>query len=248
MTDSSPAAAVERRRETLRSLDGTPATRASLAARLDVSRSTAARALRELATHGFVASTDDGYRATVPGRLALAADGQRERLIDAAAAVAPLFDGVSLSFDLDPAVLDDARIVEARPHAPTRPVERVAALVADATHVSVYTARVLPPHARLYHDRMTGTVVAAGRVIERHRSERSGKMWEAIDRGRVAVRRLDRDDPVSLVLAETPAGPEMGLVVYRDGAPRGFVGTDAPAATRWARDLHERLWTGATPL
>jgi hypothetical protein len=72
-------------------------------------------------------------------------------------------------------------------------------------------------------------------------------MREAIDLGHIAVRRLDRDDPVSLVLAETPDGPEMGLVVYRDETPRGFVGSDRPAATRWVRDLHERLWETATP-
>lgn len=251
MADNSPTAAVERRLDTLRALAEAPDSKAGLAERVGVSRSTADRSIRELATHGFVAPSDDGYQVTVAGQLALDAHGQRARRVDAAA-VAPLFDDVSLSFDIDPVVLDGARVVEARPHDPNRPVGCVAALVADATHVSVYTARFLSRHARLYHDRvldgMTGTFVATERVIDRQRSARPEDMREATDLGRVAVRRIDRDDPVSLVLAETPDGPEMGLVVYRDGTPRGFVGSARPAATRWARDLHERLWTAATPL
>jgi predicted transcriptional regulator len=252
VTDSAAVATVARRLDTLRALDESPASKAELAERIDVSRSTADRSVRELETHGFVAASDDGYGVTVAGRLALAAHDERTRRTVTAAAVAPLFDGVDLSFDVDLAALDGARVVEAHPHAPNRPVECVAALVADATHVSVYTGRFLSRHAQLYHDRvldgMTGTFVATDRVIERQRSIRPGDMREAIDLGRVAVRRLARDDPVSLVLAETPDGPEMGLVVYRGETPRGFVGSDAPEATRWARDLHARLWDSATPI
>jgi predicted transcriptional regulator len=252
VTDPAAVATVDRRLDTLRALDEAPASKAELVERIDVSRSTADRSIRELETRGFVAASDDGYRVTVAGRLALAAHDERTRRTDAAAAVAPLFDGVDLSFDVDPPVLDGARVVEAQPHAPNQPVECVSALVADATHVSVYTGRFLSRHASLYYDRvldgMTGTFVATDRVIERQRSMRPGDMREAMDLGRVAVRRLDRDDPVSLVLAETPDGPEMGLVVYRGETPRGFVGSDAPEATRWARDLHERLLGAATPL
>lgn len=252
MPDASPAAVVARRVETLRALDATTDSKAGLTERVGVSRSTVDRSLRELATHGFVTATADGYRLTPAGRLALDVHDRRTRRIDAVAAAAPLFDGADLSFDLDPAVFDDPRIVEARPHAPHRPVECMVALVADATHVSVYAGRFLSRHSRLYHDRvldgMTGTFVAAESVVEQQRSTRPEDMREAIDLGRIAVRRTDRDDPVTLVLAETPDGPEMGLVVYRDGTPRGFVGSDDPAATRWARDLHERLWASASPL
>lgn len=251
MTDSAAVATVDRRLDTLRAIDEAPASKAELAGRIDVSRSTAGRALRELEIRGFVAVSNDGYVVTVAGRLALAAHDERTRRTDAAA-VAPLFDGVDLSFDVDLAALDGARVVEAHPHAPNRPVECVAALVAGATHASVYVGRFLSRHARLYYDRvldgMTDTFAATDRVIERQRSARPGDMREAMDLGRVAVRRLGRDDPVSLVLAETPDGPEMGLVVSRGERPRGFVGSESPAATRWARALHARLWESATPI
>lgn len=252
MTDSSSVAAVERRIDTLRALAEAPDSKAGLIERIDISRSTAERSVRELATHGFVTRSDDRYRVTTAGQVALDAHAQRARRVDAAAAVAPLFDGADLSFDIDPGVFDDARIVEAHPHAPNRPVECVAELVADATHVSVFTTRFLSRHARLYHDRvldgMSGSFVTTARVIDRQRSARPAEMREAIDLGRVAVRRIDQQDPVTLVLAETPDGPEMGLIVYRDETPLAFVGNDAPAATRWARGLHERLWAAATPL
>ena len=252
MTDPSPVAAVERRVGVLRALDETPDSKVGVAERVGVSRSTAERAVHELATHGFVAPSDDGYRVTVPGRLALEAHGRRARRVHTAAAVAPLFDDVPLSFDVDPAVLDGVRVVEAHPHAPTRPVECLLALIEDASHISVYAGRFLSRHSNRYHDRvldgMTGTFVAAAHVVERQRATRPEEMRGAIDSGHVAVRRTDRDDPVTLVLAETPTGPEMGLVVYRDESPRGFLGTDDPAATRWARDLFERLWASATDI
>ncbi|AZH26590.1 helix-turn-helix transcriptional regulator [Haloplanus aerogenes] len=250
--DDSPAAVVERRTETLRALAVASASKAELAERIGVSRSTAERSLRDLSMLGFVAATADGYQLTVPGRLALDEHDRRIERIGRFADVASLFDGIEVGIDVDPALFDDARVVEPRPHAPHRPVECVAALVADATHVSVYSARHLSRNARVYHnqvlDGMTGTFVVTDRVVDQQRSTRPGDLREALDLGRIDIRRTDRDEPVTLVLAETPDGPEVGLVLYLDGTPRGFVGTDDPAATRWARDLHERLWQSATPL
>jgi predicted transcriptional regulator len=252
VADRTPADVVAHRVDTLRALAESTASKAAVAERAGVSRSTVERSLRDLSTLGFVAATANGYRLTVPGRLALDGHDRRTDRIEALADAASLFDGVDIGFDLDPALFDGARIIEPRPHAPHRPVECVAALIADATHVSVYTARFLSRQARLYHDRfldgMTGTFVATDRVIDRQREARPEDMAEGIELGRLAVRRTDRDEPVTLVLAETPDGPEVGLVVHLDGTPRGFVGTDDPAATRWARDVHERLWQAATPL
>jgi predicted transcriptional regulator len=251
VADRSPADVVAHRTDTLRALTETADSKAAVAERIGVSRSTVERSLRDLSTLGFVAATADGYRLTVPGRLALDEHDRRTGRIEALADAASLFDGVDVGFDLDPALFDGAQVVEPRPHAPHRPVECVAALVADATHVSVYTSRFLSRQARLYHDRlldgMTGTFVATDRVIDRQREVRPGDMEEGLELGRLAIRRTERDEPVGLVLAETPDGPAVGLVVHLDGAPRGFVGTDDPAATRWARDIHERLWRAATP-
>jgi len=252
MTDESAATVVARRLDTLRALDAGAASKATIADRAGVSRSTVDRALRELATAGFVASTPDGPRLTLPGRLALSTHRRQTRRIDALAEVAPVLDGVEVGFDIDPAVFDGATLIEAEPYAPVRPVAGVSDIVERATHVSVYTGRFLSRHARLYHDQvmsagMTASFVTTRRVLERQTSTHPGDMREAVESGRVAIRRTDRDDPVTLVLAETPDGPEMGLVVYRDDGPRGFVGNDDPAATRWARSLHQRLWAAATP-
>ncbi|WP_435068953.1 helix-turn-helix transcriptional regulator [Haloplanus sp. C73] len=249
MTDATPTAVVERRVDALRTLVSAPASTTDVATRLDVSRSTADRALRELATVGFVTADDDGYRPTVAGRAALDAYDRYTRQVEGAADAAALFDGVSLGFDVDPAVFDGARVVEARPHAPNRPVECLAALVADATHASVYAGRA--PAVRVCNDRlrdgMTGTVIVSERALDRKRASDAGD-WRATGLERAAIRRTDRDDPVALVLAETDDGPEMGLVVFSDEMPRGFVGADDPAPTRWARALHERVWAEATPL
>jgi len=252
MTDPSPAAVVARRIETLRALDEGGVTKAALVDRLGVSRSTVDRAVRELSAAGFVEATQSGYHTTPSGRLAVGVYDRHTRRSETLAEAAPLFAGVEIGLDLDPAILDEATLIEATPHAPSRPVSAVADLIGTATHVSVYTGRFLSRHAQRYHDRvteagMTGSFVTTERVLERQAAARPGDMREVVASGRVAIRHVDRDDPVTLVLAETPSGPKMGLVVYRDGTPSGFLGTDAPAATRWARACHDRLWAAATP-
>lgn len=251
MTDDGPAAVVDRRIDTLRALADGPAATSALVDRVDVSRSTIDRAVHELGALGFVASTPDGTRITTLGRVALAVHDRGSSRIDALADAAPLLGDADL--DVDPAVFDEPTLALAEPRAPHRPLKRVAALVADATHLSVYSTRFLARHARLYHDRvvdaaMTCSFVVTDRVIERAAAARPDDLREAVDLGRVALRRTERDDPVTLVLAETPTGPEMGLVIYRDGVPAGFIGNDDPGATRWARALHERLWSASTPV
>lgn len=248
---AAPAAVVDRRSDTLRALADGPVSTSTLVDRVDASRSTVDRAIHELGALGFVATTPDGNRLTTLGRMALAEHDRRTRRVGALADAAPLFDDLSL--DVDAAVFDDATLVLAGPRAPHRPVDRVASLVADATHVSVYATRFLDRHAGLYHDRvvgagMTGSFVVTDGALERAAAARPDDMREAVDLGRVAIRRTDQDDAVTLVLAETPTGPEMGLVVFRDGVPAGFLGTDDLAATRWARAVHERLWSAATPV
>jgi len=252
MTDPSPAAVVVRRAETLRALDEGAVSKAALVDRLGVSRSTVDRAVRELSTVGFVTSTPSGYRTTASGRLAARLHDRHTRRLGTLAEAAPLFAGVEVAFDVDPAVVDGATLIEPAPHAPSRPVAAVADVVEAATHVSVYAGRFLSRHARLYHDRimeagMTASFVTTERVIERQAATHPGNMREAVESGRVAIRHVDRDDPVTLVLAETPSGPEMGVVLHNEGVPRGFLGNDTPAATRWARALHDRLWAAATP-
>lgn len=251
MTGSSSPAVVARRIETLRALDEGVVPKAALVDRLGVSRSTADRAVRELSAAGFVTATQSGYHTTPSGQLAVEVYDRHTRRIETLAEAAPLFAGVE-GLDLDPAILDGVTLIEATPHAPSRPVAAVADLIGAATHVSVYTGRFLSRHAQLYYDRametgMTGSFVTTERVLERQATTRPGDMREAVASGRVAIRHVDRDDPVTLVLAETPSGPEMGLVVYRDDTPSGFLGNDTPAATRWARACHDRLWAAATP-
>lgn len=250
MSDDPPAV-VDRRSGTLRALLNGPASIPTLVDRVDVSRSTVDRALHELGALGFVAATPDGNRITTLGRLALAEHDRRTRRIASLADAPPLF--ADLALDVDPAVFDGATLALAEPYAPHRPAEHVATLVDDATHVSVYTTRFLASNFHLYHDRvaetgMTGSFVATDAVIERVAATRPDDLREAVDRGRVAVRRTDRDGFLTLVLAETPSGPKMGLVAYRDDVPGGFLGTDHPEATRWARTTHERLWSEATPV
>lgn len=251
MTDRSPAAVVDRRVKVLRALADGPLTKAELVDGLDVSGSTVDRAIRDLSPLDFVARLEDGrHRLTRAGLLALRARDAGHDRVAAVADVADLLAGATLSFSLDPAVFDGATVVRAPAHAPYRPVERVVDLVADATHVSAYTPRVLSRDRRVFHDPIragaTGTFVGTDDVFSALRTDRGADTREAIALERAAFYLVEREGDATLALVETPTGPEMGLVVHDASGPRGFVGNDDPAAVRWARGVLGEARAAAT--
>ncbi|MFB6107333.1 MAG: helix-turn-helix transcriptional regulator [Haloplanus sp.] len=239
MTSDRPADVVERRADVLRVLHGSPLRTVDLVDRLDHSRSTVARAVRELTTAGYATRTDEGYRATLHGRLALR---ERDRLVgrlDDFEASSDLLAALPESFDVPPAVFDDATVVRAATHAPLRPTAPVSDVVDRASHVSIYTSRYVSRRHPIYHEQVvdhgtTATLVLTDDVLQRLLSRRADDLSAWLELGRVAVYRTERRDPVTVVSAETPHGPEMGVVVYEERTPVGFVGNDHPDAVAWA--------------
>lgn len=114
----------------LEALDDGPLRPVEICERLSLSRSATHRNLRDLTDRGWAKRVDDGYIATVCGRLVLGAYNELEETVRLVAeygsSLEPLADaGLTLS----PATLDDAAVTTATendPHAPLRHyVERV---------------------------------------------------------------------------------------------------------------------------
>lgn len=120
----------------LEALDRGPLRPAEICKQLSLSRSATHRNLSDLTEKGWAKRVDEGYTATVGGRLVLGAYNELEETVrlvsEYGSSLEPLVDaGLTLS----PAILDDAAITTATendPHAPLRHyVERIREIELD---------------------------------------------------------------------------------------------------------------------
>jgi predicted transcriptional regulator len=244
-------AVVARRGDVLRALADGGERKCELDEKLDISRSTIDRAVRELEGLGLVARDDDGYYRTLSGSLALDEYSRfRSRMggvLNARGVLSPLPSDA----DVDPAVVEDAEIVVADRHSPLRPARHQIELVERATHVRAVASAVLPQHVEAYYegivDRgMSADIVLSTPVMERVVADHDDKFYDSLQTGRVDFRQLDRDLPYSLMVASTPDGPAMGMLVYVQEGIKGFVGNDDPEAVAWARARLDDYWADAS--
>ncbi len=246
-------AVVARRGRVLRSAGSDGVRKRDLVDDLDVSRSTIDRGIRELEGIGLIERVDGTYRRTLPGRLALEEyDAFRSRmggLVESSEALSELPSDV----EFDAAVLDDAEIVHAQRHSPHVPVSRLGDIVSRATHVRAIAPAVMPQQVETYREsiverELTADVVLADAVVGRLVSAHRDALEETLATGRLSLRRADETIPYSLLVADTPDGSEVGVLVYGDGGGRVFIGNGAPAAVGWAHELIDEHWERAAPL
>lgn len=123
-----------RRTDVLRELDATPTEQRTLPARLDTSRSTVDRALRELETFGWVTRTSDGYIRTLAGRLAVAAYTEFEAANNTLATASPALNHLDPETDIPVAVLRTAdNVAVASNTTPRERLDIIRSYIEDAT-------------------------------------------------------------------------------------------------------------------
>ena len=218
---------------------------------LDVSRSTAYKALRELEDAGLVRQADDGrYGLTQYGSLVHRRHSEyvarTRRLAAARTVVEALPDDllVPLSF------VERGELVVATPHAPERPLERFRAESSQCHDYRVLSPIAVPRFLPTIHDRV----------------ERDDLVIELLV-GSGAVEYLREYDRLDDALAEdgfdllrTDESFEFGVLVCEDrelaalfaygpqGGVAGMFLSDAPDAYRWADRTYRRYRETATPV
>jgi len=252
--DSTALRTVRRRASVIRALGATPTRTSDLVDELDLSRSTVERAVEELAALGFLESDSDGHVRTLAGDLAVTELNRYEGRIATLSDVGDLLAALPHDADVPPAVPDGARVVRAEPHSPQLPVRPLCDLLDAAESVRAFAPAVVPRQVDCYRRNVvdgdtTAKLVLTDPVIDRLVSDFRGELTASLRTPRLHVRRAgSATPPFSLVVAERPAGPEMGLLVYADRGVEGFVGNDDPAAVAWARERLNDCWASATPL
>ncbi|MFC5366772.1 helix-turn-helix transcriptional regulator [Salinirubrum litoreum] len=246
-------AVVARRGDVLRALADDGGRKCELDDELDVSRSTIDRAIRELEGLGLVERAEDGYFRTLSGTLALEEYDRFKSRMDGVLEARDVLSPLPSDADVDAAVVDGAEVVLADRHSPLRPARHQVEIVERASHVRAAASAVLPQHVDAYYQGivergMHAEIILSTPVMERVVADHDTKFHDSLTTGRVDLRQLDRDLSYSLMVASTPDGPVMGMLVYVQGGIRGFVGNDSQEAVSWARARLDDYWSQASPI
>lgn len=242
-----------RRAELLRLVSGSGVRKPELVERLDVSRSTVDRSVRELESVGLVLRDGSRCRLTVRGRLALDA---YDRFVDRLAGIdraGEVLDALPADCALDPAMLEGAEVVVAERAAPDRPLERYVALLERASRVRLVGTAVSPRYMEVYDRRVReeGLAVAAAlptRVVEQLATRYADEFAAMLATGRVELRELGEPPPYSLAVFDLRETTRVGLLVTVPDGVRGLLTNERREAVRWGVDTFERYWRAGEPV
>lgn len=243
---------LSRRDGVLRSIDADVIGKRELVDRVDASRSTVDRSVRELEQAGLVERIDGGYRRTLAGELALREYDAFTSRIESLAATTDLLGALSPDSDVDAALFDGGDVVRAERHSPQAPVTALCDLVESADRVRSLCPAVFPRVIDAYVDGvergMTAKLVFAPAAAERVVSAYSADLSAALDTGRLTVRQSPTDPPFGVVVAETDGIPVAGVLLFDEQGATAFVRNDDEEAVAWARRRLDTAWENATAL
>ncbi|NHN58880.1 winged helix-turn-helix domain-containing protein [Halorussus rarus] len=232
---------VVKRRPFLDRLAEGPTAKRDLRDELAVSRSTVYKAVRELEEQGLVTETDEGVRLTLVGRLLAdeyrAFETHAAGIHDCAGLLSVLPADAPVT--VDPVLGADTVLAER--HAPTRPVEYIDDLVRRADRVFGATPVVLAQFVDIFHEEivdgdLTADLVLETPVLEYLQQDHTDRLAEALETGRLSIRRTDEPLPFGFVGSESEG---LVLIVYdENGELRGVLLNDSEAAIDWGRATH----------
>lgn len=236
---------VSRREAVLDCLADAPRDKRELTGRLDVSRQTVDRAIRELESAAMVGRTGEGYRLTPFGALA---HREFESLLDrfeVLLSATDLLVHLPPGMDVDPDVLSGAEVVYADNPLPHEPIRALAGLLEDAGRIVGYSPIAYPQQVSLFHRQITRTeteveLVLDASLVEGLWSNYREGLREALSAPNFALHELPESHcpNVSLALFDDST---LWIGVYDDsGTVRGAIVSESDAAVAWARSHLER--------
>lgn len=217
----------------------------ALTERLDVSRATIDRAVRELESAGVIERTGEGYALTLVGELAYA---EFRRLLDRFETISRARELLSLlprEFEIDPAVLDDAEIVLAEQPMPHEPLERFEELLEEHDRTTVYSPIGFPTSISAVHHQITETeteleLFLDERLVERLRTDYEGGFRDVLGAENATLRQLPPERGLDVMLASFDDRIVWIGVYDADGDVRGAITLESDRALEWARERFGR--------
>jgi predicted transcriptional regulator len=241
-----PEAVVVRRSDLLAALETGPLSKTELVDRLDVSRSTVDRAVRELESYGFVRRTDGGVALAGSGRLVGRAVDRFERRLSELAQLQVLLEFVDTDDFALPAVVFESSDVymndryEAENVASAIPPRIRNAERIDAVSKALSSTRSAKTiYEAIVEEGVTFRSVYAvsmASFIKAWGSEERRRMAET---GNYEAYVTQRDVPVSVFNFTFADREEIAIFVYDDQSNLiGVVVNDDPEAVAWGREVY----------
>ena len=238
-----------RRVGVLRATSSGTARKAELASSLDVSDSTAERALRELRRVGFVTDAPDGYRRTVVGSLALTAYDRATRRTEGVTRSRDVLSMLPTDAPLSPAMLDGVDVVTSTPEDPDRARARLVDLFDGAARVWALSPVAAPRTVvdigeSIAEDELSAQILLTDAFVERVISTYHDTLQAALTTDHFELRQTG-DLPFGLAISKVDDDFEVAVAVPSADGVEALLVNDADGAVAWARTYFDEQWTAA---
>lgn len=229
---------VVRRSDVLRAIGTDGVSKRDLEDRVDVSRSTVDRSIRELESNRLIERTNGAFRRTLAGELSLREYDAFVSRMDGLADNADLLESLPSDTDVDAAVFDGADVVRSTPHAPQAPVAELCAFIERADRLRGLCFTAFPRGMDAYRSALERGVETE-LVLARPAVERFVSAFDTasppLETDHLTIRQATTEPEYGLLLAETPDAPVAGMTLYDDGGVSAFLSNDDTEAVSWAR-------------
>jgi len=222
---------------------------------LDVSRSTADRAIDELIDAGLAEREDGVYRATNAGELALDVHQEYASLTDGIGTAMPIIEAKSPNAPFDTTLLADGSVQLAEPHAPENALQETAESLRKADTVRGFAPVIKSSYASLLYEEVRERRLEVEMIVERQArdslatvAENREELANLLVADEVAVLETDADLPYALWLMSGPDIDRSGITVHDSGGIVGVITNDSADAVGWCRKRYESVRADADPL
>lgn len=244
---------VAQRATLLRAINEECSTTTDLVGSLDVSRSTVDRGVRELREATLIERTDEGYRTTIAGRLALSEHVRFTDRIDAIESDEDVFSELPMDAELDVSLIDGCRVCRSTQSDPERPDDRLAELVSGADRIHGFTPITTVRGVESHHEQAVEhdadiELVVPPSVVTRLLSVYSDQLEESLSTGSVQLRQTNSEFEYGCLLIEQGESEQAVVLACADDELRGLIRNDRPEAVEWAITTFERYKARSKPL
>lgn len=241
-----------RRAPVLQALRQDPSGKGDLMARLDVSRSTVDRSIRELQSNDLIERVEGTYRPTLAGRIALASYEEFSDRAESVQADTDILACLPPDAPLSTDLLVGSETVRAEPTAPQRPIEALQQAVASADRIRGSVVGVTAQFVDAYRRRVASgceiELVVAADALSRLVGQYADAVEELIESGRVELREVESTPPYSLKIYDSDGERRVAVAVYGDNSLRALIRNDTSEAVRWAEDRYGQLRAASEPV
>lgn len=243
--------AVARRASVMECLMSGPKYNRDLRDELDISRSTAYKAVSELEDLNITRRGDEGYELTVLGELLFKQYREFHSRFQDICRPGKLLALLAPETEIPFALVAEAEVYTSEPHAPGLAIREVERVVTEASTLKGTGPVVFPRYVELFTDQLISDELEAELIYEQpvyHHliSEYEEDFKKTLRRDNLDVRVTDTELPFALMIIEKPTR-KVAIVIYDDsGGIQGFIVNDSESAYAWGCDKWEEYQDGAT--